>query len=145
MTSHTARVLLVEDNELDVRLIMRTAEETKLANSFEVIRSGSEALDMLRARAETDQKALPDLVMLDLSLPGIGGHEVLREIKAHPGLKHIPVVVLTSSAAESDVRAAYDEHAAGYVTKPVGIDGFLEVVKAIEGFFIEIVTLAPAP
>lgn len=132
------RVLLVEDNELDARMLLRAAKTTKLANAITVLSDGRAALNQMR-EAGSEQ---PDLVLLDLSLPGMSGFELLEEMKDDVNLRHIPVVILTSSAAEADVRTAYEHHAAGFVTKPLGIDGLLEIVTSVEHFFFEIVTLS---
>ncbi len=134
----SVRILLVEDNELDVRMILHSANKTKLRNNFTVVNDGMSALELLR---QTQDAELPDLVLLDLSLPGITGMELLQTVKQDPRLRKITVVVLTSSAATSDIKLAYDSYAAAFITKPIDVLGFTEIVSAIDDFFFEIVTL----
>lgn len=132
------RILLVEDNPLDARATIRAAEKLKIANHIEHVTDGDAALASLRG---SDPK--PDLVLLDLNLPGKDGHDVLNEMRSEPELRRIPVVVLTSSADEKDILNSYDLGANAFVTKPVGLDGWLEVVRTIEGFWFSLVRLPP--
>ena len=134
-------ILLVEDNPADVRLTMETIKDYKVKNRLEVVGNGLDALDFLRRKGEFAHKARPDLILLDLNLPGKDGREVLAEIKGDPDLCRIPVVVLTSSVAEQDILNAYDLHVNCYVTKPVGLTEFVKVVKSIEDFWLTIVKL----
>ena len=136
-------ILLVEDNPGDVRLTQKAFEKAKLHNQLHVVTDGIEALTYLRKEEPYAQAVHPDLILLDLNLPKKNGHEVLAEIKGDPELRRIPVVVLTSSTDETDVRNSYDEHASGFVTKPVSLDGLMGVVQAIEGFWLQIVRLPP--
>ena len=134
-------ILLVEDNPADVRLTVETIKDYKVKNRLEVVGNGLDALDFLRRKGEFAHKARPDLILLDLNLPGKDGREVLAEVKGDPDLCRIPVVVLTSSVAEQDILNAYDLHVNCYVTKPVGLTEFVKVVKSIEDFWLTIVKL----
>jgi CheY-like chemotaxis protein len=134
-------VLLVEDNPADVRLTEEALKEGKVRNRLHSVPDGVEALAFLRREGKYVDAVRPDLILLDLNLPRKSGREVLGEIKTDPALRHIPVVVLTSSQAEKDIAQAYDLHANCYVTKPVDLDRFIEVVKSIEGFWFSIVKL----
>lgn len=137
---HPIRVLLVEDNELDARMIQRGMASSELPADLDVFEEGDAALAFLRERAG-DVQALPDLVLLDLNLPGLSGLEILALLKGDDALRHIPVVILTSSSAESDIASAYDEHAAAFITKPVGADGFRDVLGALGLFWFDTATL----
>lgn len=134
-------ILLVEDNPADVRLTMETIKDYKVKNRLEVVGNGIDAMDFLRKKGKFADKMRPDLIILDLNLPGKDGREVLAEIKADPDLCRIPVVVLTSSEAEQDIIKAYDLHVNCYITKPVGLPQFVKVVKSIEDFWLTIVRL----
>ena len=135
------QILLVEDNPGDVRLTREALKEAKFRNKVQVVGDGVEALAYLRQEGQYSGAARPHLIMLDLNLPRMDGREVLAAIKEDEDLRRIPVVVLSSSEAESDIARAYELHANAYVTKPVDIDHFLQVVKAIEEFWVEIVKL----
>jgi two-component system, chemotaxis family, response regulator Rcp1 len=135
------QILLVEDNPGDVRLTREALKEAKFRNKVEVVGDGVEALAYLRQEGEYSGAMRPHLIMLDLNLPRMDGREVLAAIKKDADLRRIPVVVLSSSEAETDIARAYELHANAYVTKPVDIDHFLQVVKAIEEFWVEIVKL----
>jgi CheY-like chemotaxis protein len=139
-------ILLVDDSPADVRLTREALREACVRNALHVVSDGVEALEYLRRRGRYAQAPRPDLILLDLNLPRKNGREVLAEIKQDPDLRSIPVVVLTTSAAEADITAAYDLHANCYITKPVELDQFLTVVRRIEGFWLQIVKLArPEP
>ncbi len=140
MTDHSIKVLLVEDNELDARMVARSLRSSTFTDSLEVVSDGDAALRRLRESEVDGGRPQPDLVLLDLNLPGLSGHEILEEIKSDPALRHIPVVVLTSSSAESDIAEAYSRHAAAFITKPVGADGFLDVIQAIERLWFDVAT-----
>ena len=135
-------ILLVEDNEGDVRLTREALQEAKVRNNLAVVRDGEEALDYLRRPGpEGIKPARPDLILLDLNLPKKDGREVLAELKRDPDLRRLPVVVLTTSASEKDILESYDLHANCYITKPVDLDQFINVVTHIEDFWLTIVKL----
>ena len=136
-------ILLVEDNPGDVRLTREALEEAKVRNTMSVAQDGVEALAFLRREGKYASAPHPDLILLDLNLPKKDGREVLAEIKADTNLRRIPVVILTSSEAEMDILKAYDLHANAYISKPVGLEQFIHVVKSIEDFWLEIVRLPP--
>jgi chemotaxis family two-component system response regulator Rcp1 len=140
--SKPIEILLVEDNPGDVRLVREALLEAKMRNNMSVAADGVEALAFLRKEGQYTNAPVPGLVLLDLNLPRKDGFEVLQEIKSDAKLMHIPVVVLTTSQAEEDIVKSYDLHANAYVTKPVDLNQFLAVVKAIEGFWLEIVQLS---
>jgi CheY-like chemotaxis protein len=134
-------ILLVEDNPGDVRLTIEALKEGRVGNHLNVADDGVEALAFLRRQERYADAPRPDLVLLDLNLPRKDGRETLAEIKTDPDLCHIPVVVLTTSEAESDVLKAYGLHANCYIVKPVDLDQFLQVVRSIEAFWLTIVKL----
>jgi CheY-like chemotaxis protein len=136
-------ILLVEDSLEDVRLTMEALKEEKLHNSVHVVRDGVEAMAFLRREGKFADVTKPDLILLDLNLPRKDGREVLKEVKADPELRSIPVVVLTISKADKDVVSAYDSHANCYITKPLDLSQFSEVVKSIQDFWLTIVKLPP--
>jgi CheY-like chemotaxis protein len=131
----------VEDNPGDVRLTMEALKEGKILNEVRVVEDGVEALDFLHRVGKYTDAPRPDLILLDLNLPKKDGREVLAEIKEDDTLKKIPVVVLTTSAAERDILRAYNLHANCYITKPVDLDQFIHVVQLIEDFWLTIVKL----
>ena len=134
-------ILLVEDNPADVRLMVEVLKETKVRNTLTIVGDGIEALDLLRRTGRYTHAVRPKLILLDLNLPKKDGRQVLAEIKADPDLKRIPVVILTSSKAEEDIVKSYNLYANCYVTKPVGLEQFVKVVKSIENFWLTIVKL----
>jgi two-component system, chemotaxis family, response regulator Rcp1 len=134
-------ILLVEDNSGDVELTIEALKEARVRNNLHVAADGEQALQFVRQQEQYGNSPRPDLVLLDLNLPRKAGREVLAEMKADPGLRRIPVVVLTTSAEEADVLAAYNLHANAYITKPVDLDQFLGVVRSIEDFWLTIVRL----
>ena len=136
-------ILLVEDNPGDVGLTRETLKDSKLLNHMTVVGDGVEAMALLRREGKYADTIRPDLILLDLNLPKKDGREVLKEIKTDEQLRRIPVVVLTTSSAEQDILKTYDLHANCYITKPVNLDQFTEVVKAIEEFWFTIVRLPP--
>ena len=142
-TREAVEILLVEDNPGDVRLTQEVLKEGKLLTNLTVAKDGVEAMAILRREAPHTSASRPDLILLDLNLPRKDGREVLAEIRADANLQRIPVVVLTTSAAERDVLQAYDLHANYYVTKPVDLDQFVGIVQSIEDFWLTIVRLPP--
>ena len=134
-------VLLVEDDPGDVLMTREAFEDNKLRNRLWVVSDGVSALEFLRKEGEHTDAPTPDLVLLDLNLPRMDGREVLQALKADADLRSIPVVVLTTSEAEEDVVRSYSLHANAYVTKPVDFDRFIEVVRQIDEFFVEVVRL----
>jgi CheY-like chemotaxis protein len=139
----TIEILLVEDNPADVDLTQETLAYAKIRNRLHVVSNGEEALAFLRREGRYSDVIRPDLILLDLNLPRKDGREVLEELKADPDLRSIPVVVLTSSDAEKDVVRSYDLGANCYVTKPVDLDQFANVVRTIEDFWFVVVKLPP--
>ena len=133
-------VLLVEDDPGDV-LMTREAFDEYLHNRLDVVTDGAEALAYLRREDPYADVPRPDLILLDLNLPRRDGREVLKEVKDDPALRHIPVIVLTTSQAEEDVLRSYQLHANAYVTKPVDFEGFIEAIKQIDHFFVSVVQL----
>jgi len=134
-------VLLVEDDPGDVVLTREAFEDFKVHNALHVVSDGVEAMAFLRNEGEHAAAPRPDLVLLDLNLPRMDGREVLAAVKADPGLRTIPIVVLTTSQAEEDVLRSYELHANAYVTKPVDFERFIEVVRQIDDFFVSVVKL----
>lgn len=134
-------ILLVEDNEGDIVLTMEALDDARLHNKISVKKDGAAALDFLFDLSENDIDNLPDLILLDINLPKIDGKEVLNQVKSHEILKKIPVVMLTTSSSELDITEAYKSHANCYITKPVDLNKFFDIVKAIENFWISIVKL----
>jgi chemotaxis family two-component system response regulator Rcp1 len=134
-------ILLVEDNPGDVRLTQEALKENKFRNSLHVAKDGVEAMAFLRREGRHAGAPRPDLILLDLNLPKKDGREVLSEIKSDADLKRIPVVILTTSQAEEDILKTYNLHANCYITKPVDLDRFIQVVRSIKEFWLAIVKL----
>jgi chemotaxis family two-component system response regulator Rcp1 len=139
--AETIEVLLVEDSPGDVRLTREAFKDAKVYLNLHVASDGAEAMAFLNREGEHANAPRPDLILLDLNLPKKDGREVLQEIKESPTLKSIPVVILTTSASDADILRSYRLHANCYITKPVGLDGFLEVVKSIDTFWLSVVKL----
>jgi len=137
-------ILLVEDNPGDVRLTKEALKEGKVYNNLHWARDGVEALEFLKREGKHAGAPRPDIILLDLNLPKKDGREVLAVIKKDAELKQIPVVVLTTSKAEEDVLKSYELHANCYVTKPVDLEKFIQVVQSIDRFWLTVVTLPPA-
>lgn len=137
------RILLIEDNAGDARLTQEIFRQSKLSNSIDIIHNGLEALAFLHQEGQYVNAVLPDLILLDLSIPTKAGLDVLVEIKADQVLKLIPVIILTASQAEQDIVRSYNLHANAYVIKPMNLDEFIAVVKSIEGFWFGVVKLPP--
>jgi CheY-like chemotaxis protein len=134
-------VLLVEDDPGDALMTQEAFEHHKIRNTLHVVKDGVEALAFLRREGEHADAPRPGLILLDLNLPRKDGREVLAEVKADAELRHIPVVVLTTSDAEEDILRSYSLHANAYVTKPVDFDRFIEVIRQIDDFFVTVVKL----
>ena len=134
-------ILLVEDNEGDIILTTEALNEGKITNKLSVVRDGWEATQFLGKKGKYSQEHSPDLILLDVSLPKMNGHEVLILIKSDEMTKHIPVIMLTTSSSEKDIYQSYKNHVNCYITKPVDAHSFLQVVASIEDFWISIVTL----
>jgi len=137
-------ILLVEDNPADARLTREAFKEAQVDCAISLVSDGEEALAYLRHEKAHASSVRPDLMLLDLNLPRMDGRELLSIIKKDPNLKNIPVVVLTVSQAEQDITKSYDSYANCYVTKPVNLDDFIDVVKAIHRFWLAIARLPRA-
>jgi len=138
---HPIEILLVEDNPGDVRLTIEALKDGKVYNNLHVAKNGVEALAFLHQTGQYAQVPRPDLILLDLNLPKKDGREVLTEIKADPKLKQIPVIILTTSDTDEDILKTYELHANSFVTKPVDLEQFIKVIKAIEDFWLTVVKL----
>jgi len=141
-----ATILLVEDNRMDVELTLDAFREARLENKIQVVTNGQAALDYLFRRgsyADRNAYPMPDLILLDLKLPRVDGFEVLRQIKSTPILKRLPVIILTSSKDEGDRALSYDSGANSYLVKPVSFEGFLGVVRQIEGYWLSLNVAPP--
>ena len=136
-------ILLVEDSPSDAKLTAKTFEKAKVLNTLHIVEDGVEALNFLNQVAPYQDAPRPDLILLDLNLPRKDGRKVLEEIKEDPRLQNIPVVVLTTSAAEEDVLSSYKLRANCYITKPVTLQQFVRVVESIEDFWLTVVRLPP--
>lgn len=141
MVGEPVHILLVEDNPGDARLMKEALAEAKIRNRLHLVADGVDAFAYLRREDRFAGAIRPDLILLDLNLPGKDGREVLPEIKRDEELRRIPVVILTTSQAETDIARAYDLHANAYVMKPLDIEQFITVVKSIEDFWLTIVKL----
>jgi chemotaxis family two-component system response regulator Rcp1 len=138
-------ILLVEDNDADIRLTQEVFTESKVQNNLIIANNGEEALACLRQEGKYRNSPRPDLILLDLNLPVKDGREVLAQIKSDPDLKSIPVVILTTSKAEEDILKTYNLHANCYITKPVDLEQFITVVSYIQDFWLAIVKLPKNP
>ena len=136
-------IFLIEDNPGDARLTVEALREAKVHNRLSWVTDGAEAIAFLRREGRHADAPRPDLILLDLNLPRKDGREVLAEIKRDDKLRRIPVVVLTTSQAEEDILRAYHLNANFYITKPVDLDKFIEVVQTIKNFWLSIVKLPP--
>lgn len=134
-------VLLVEDNEGDILLTTEALQEKGIVDRISVLKDGKQAIDYLVQKTESDVAELPDLLLLDINLPKRNGHEVLAFIKSNDRLKHLPVIIFTTSSTEMDVNLSYEYHANCYITKPVEAEDFLNVMNKIEDFWMSVVKL----
>ncbi|MDD1743788.1 MAG: response regulator [Methanomassiliicoccales archaeon] len=136
-------ILLIEDNPGDVRLTKLALKGGKILNNINVVMDGAEAMDYLLRKGKYSEATRPDLIILDLNLPKKDGRQVLKEIKDNDSLRRIPIVVLTTSRDEQDVLKSYNLHANAYITKPLDLDQFIDVVRSIETFWVSVVRLPP--
>ncbi|MCF4102688.1 response regulator [Gillisia sp. M10.2A] len=134
-------ILLVEDNEGDILLTTEALSEGKIANRVDVARDGWEAIQFLNKNGKHEHALTPDLILLDINLPKLNGHEVLQEIKSSENLKHLPVIMLSTSSSDQDIISSYKNFANCYITKPVEVNDFLKVISSIENFWVSIVQL----
>jgi two-component system, chemotaxis family, response regulator Rcp1 len=139
--SSQIRILLIEDNEGDIVLTIEALRQARVDNAIDVVRDGEEALAFLQKQGEYANATTPDLILLDINLPKIDGTEILSIIKKTDHLKMIPVIVLTTSTAKKDIIDSYFNHANCYITKPVDINNFLQVIQTLKNFWISIVQL----
>jgi len=137
-------ILLVEDSIEDAELTMDVLREGRIRNRIHWVEDGEAAIAFLRRQGPHAAAPRPDLILLDLRLPRMSGHEVLAEIKQHPQWKRIPVVIMTLSDDEKDIQGAYEHHANCYVTKPVDIEQFMAAIRSIEDFWLTVVRLPAA-
>jgi len=145
-TNYGARqyqVLLIEDNLCDIRLVEEAFKESDVPAQLIVARDGDEASTMLFA--DKNAQSLPDLILMDLNMPRKSGQELLVELKSHPRLRYIPVVVFTSSSADSDVVTAYKHRANSYIVKPIQLADFFELIQRMMHFWLNVVQLPPRP
>jgi CheY-like chemotaxis protein len=141
VTQNVIDILLVEDDPGDVLMTREAFEQHKVVNTLHVVSDGVEATKFLRRQDEYADAPRPGLILLDLNLPRKDGREVLADIKSDPDLLDIPIVVLTTSAADEDILRSYKLHANAYVTKPVDFNRFVDVVRQIDHFFVSVVSL----
>lgn len=139
---HPVHILLVEDNEGDILLTLEAFEESKIKSNISVVRNGQEALDFLYKRAGYEQESKPDLILLDINIPILNGHEVLKIVKHDPELKKIPVIMLTTSSSTKDINLSYENYANSYVIKPIEMEEFLKAMLKIEEFWLHLCKLA---
>lgn len=135
------RILLIEDSPSDANLTIREFSRAKIANELSWVEDGETAMDYLHCRGKFVDAVRPDLILLDLNLPGMNGQEVLAEVKADADLKRIPIVILTTSTDEEDILRSYNLNANCYVTKPLDINQFIRVIQLINDFWVAAVTL----
>ena len=136
-------ILLVEDNPGDARLTREAFADASVSNNLSVVGDGEQAMAFLRRQGSYASAPRPDLILLDLNLPRKSGREVLEDVKTDPALLSIPIVVMTTSEADTDILNSYHHHANAYVTKPVDLDRFIDVVSKIEGFWLTVAKLPP--
>lgn len=136
-------ILLVEDNPGDIRLTKEALKDSKLHNELHVAEDGFQAMEFLQRKGIYSDAPRPDIILLDLNLPGKDGRQVLEEIKNDEQLRRIPVVILTTSSDEKDILASYNLYANCYITKPINLNQFVHIVQSIEDFWFSIVRLPP--
>ncbi|MDD1775649.1 MAG: response regulator [Methanobacterium sp.] len=134
-------ILLIEDNQGDNRLTKEVFKEASVPNHIQIVTNGVEAMHFLNREEEYQNAAHPDLILLDLNIPKKDGREILKEIKENPELKCIPIIVLTTSQSEIDIKSTYDHFANAYITKPLDLNEFIEVIRSIEEYWLSTVEL----
>lgn len=132
MSVEPIEILLAEDNDDDVVMIRKTFEQSKIMNMIQVVKDGEEALAYLRREGKYKEAKLPGMLMLDIKMPKKDGLEVLREVKADPNFRHLPIIMLTTSKREEDVLESYQGGACSYISKPLGLQNFQEVIRQFE-------------
>lgn len=137
----TIHILLVEDNEGDILLTTEALQEGKIFNKISVVRNGEQAMDFLKKRNEYADAELPNLILLDINMPRQNGHEILKLIKADSNIKHIPIIMLTTSSSEKDIQTAYKNYANCYIIKPVDVNDFINAITKIEDFWVNLAHL----
>lgn len=139
--NNIVQVLLVEDNEGDILLTKEAFEDSSMINLLHIVKDGKEAINYLNKDNGYEDASLPDLLLLDINLPKKNGHEVLKHIKSTESIKHIPVIMLTTSSSEKDINLSYMNYASCYITKPVEAEDFLNMVSAVGKFWMSVVKL----
>ncbi len=134
-------ILLVDDNEGDILLTSEGLNEARLNPVMSVVRDGWEATQFLQKKGKYVDALTPDLVLLDINMPKMNGHEVLRDVKANPDTSHIPVVMFTTSSFEKDIRESYANHANCYITKPSEVDDYFKAMSQVSEFWFNLVKL----
>ncbi|MBL7868793.1 response regulator [Flavobacterium lindanitolerans] len=134
-------ILLIEDNEGDILLTREALGYGSIRKEISIVKDGWEAIQFLEKKGAYKNAIMPDLILLDINLPKLNGHEVLARIKSNPQIQHIPVIMLTTSSSESDILKSYQNHVNCFITKPIEADNFLETVAAIEEFWLSMVQL----
>lgn len=137
-----AEIMVVDDNRGDAILASRAFKKSEVETNLTVAETGEKAMSILSQSGDFEGKRLPDLILLDLNLPRMSGMDVLARVKTSETLKHIPVIILSSSSAEKDVSESYSLHASGYVIKPASLEQFGQFVAAVEGFFFNLAVLS---
>jgi len=140
-SAEMSNILLVEDNPADVLLTAEALRESRVFHNLNVVNNGSEALAYVKRQEKYGDALRPDIILLDINLPKKNGFEVLAEIKQDPDLKHIPVIILTTSSSKQDIRKAYELHANCYIVKPIELDDFFKVIKYIGDFWFTVAKL----
>ena len=141
--ARNAQVLLIEDNRGDAVLTRRAFKRAKIASDIVVAETGEQGLSILRREGEHADATRPDIILLDLNLPHMHGQDFLSTVKDDPDLRRIPIIILSSSSADSDVAGCYDRHANGYITKPISTETFDEVISRLEHYWFNLMQLPP--
>jgi len=141
MLIRTFIILLVEDNPADIRLVEEAFKESEIETKLNVVKDGVEAMEFLKHGKNYENAPVPDLILLDLNLPRKDGREILKEIKNDNDLKHIPVVILTTSSSEEDIYETYAHHANSYIVKPANVGLFIETMKNLEDYWFRMLKL----